>query len=194
LVWIESSDPIQTNEIDLGERVFDNQNGFEYWSAPKLQLAALLGFVGIALLAGFASASVASVNMRGWYAFLTPPPFAPPAPLPASAWGLMGISYLLMAVAAWRVWRQMTPIVYQRSALNAWGWQLALGAAWPAVFFGFHSMLAALIIAAALVLAVGLTIRRFARLDNAAAVLLIPHLVSAGFASYLNAGFWWLNH
>lgn len=178
----------------LGERVFDNQNGFEYWSAPKLQLVALLGFVGLALLAGFASASVALVNMRGWYAVLTPPPAAPPNPLPVSVWGFLAISYVLMAVAAWLVWRGMKPVASQRAAQNAWGWQLALGSAWPAVFFGFHAMLAALIIAAALIAVVGLAIRRFARLDGAAAILLIPYLAWAGFAGYLNAGFWWLNH
>ncbi len=176
-----------------GERVFDNQSGFEYGSTPKAQLRALFGFVGLALLADLASASVALVNLRGWYARLTPPPFAP-APLPATVWGGLAVSYLLMAVAAWLVWRKMMPVARQNAALNAWGWQLALGAAWPAVFFGFHAVLPALIVAVALVVVAGLTIRRFARLDNAAAILLVPYLAWASFAAYLNAGFWWLNH
>jgi tryptophan-rich sensory protein len=100
----------------------------------------------------------------------------------------------MMAVAAWRVWRRMKPVAQQRSALNAWGWQLAMGAAWPAVFFGFHGLLPALAVAAALVAAVGLTVWRFLRLDAVAAVLLTPYLACAGFAGYLNAGFWWFNH
>jgi len=178
----------------LGERVFDNQNGFQYWSAPRLLLAALLGFVALALLAGFASASVALVNMRGWYGGLTPPHLAPVAPFAAAGWGLLGILYVLMGVAAWRVWRRMTPVADQRSALNAWGWQLAIGAAWPAVFFGFHDLLPAMIIAGALVAIVGLTVWRFSRLDGIAAILLAPYLVWAGFAGYLSAGFWWFNH
>jgi benzodiazapine receptor len=158
-----------------------------------LQLVALLGFVGLALLAGVASASVTVVNMRGWYGALSPPAFAPPNPLPAVAWGLLAALYLLMAVAAWQVWRRTQPIALQRLAMRAWGWQLALGAAWPAMFFGLHAMLAALTIAVALVLGVGVTLRRFAALDASAALLLAPFLAWTGFATYLNAGFWWLN-
>jgi benzodiazapine receptor len=154
----------------------------------------LLGFVGLALLAGVASASVALVNMREWYAVLTPPPLAPAAPFAAAGWGLLGILYGLMAVAAWLVWRRMAPAARQRSALNAWGWQLAIGAAWPAVFFGLHALLPALIIAGGLVAVVGLTVWRFSRLDGVAALLLMPYLAWAGFAGYLSAGFWWFNH
>ncbi len=178
----------------MGERVFDNQSGFEYGSAPKAQFAALLGFVGLTLLAGLASASVALVNMRGWYAVLNPPPLAPAAPFSAAGWGLLGILYVLMAVAAWRVWRRMAPAARQRSALNAWGWQLAIGAAWPAAFFGFHALLPALAVAGTLVAVGGLTVWRFSRLDGVAALLQAPYLAWAGFAFYLNAGFWWFNH
>jgi tryptophan-rich sensory protein len=177
----------------LGDRVFDNQNGFEYWPAPKLQPPALLGLLGLASLAGIASASVAVANMRGWYAALTPPPLTPPNPMPMAGWGLLAIIYVLMAGAAWQVLRPANPATHQRSAIFAWGWQLALGAAWPAVFFGFHAMLAALVIAAMLVASIAATIRQFARLDLAAAILLVPNLAWAGFLIYLNAGFWWLN-
>ncbi len=146
------------------------------------------------MLAGFASASVALANMRGWYTDLTPPPLAPAAPFPVAGWAILGILYGLMAVAAWRVWRRMAPVAQQRSALNAWGWQLAFSAAWPAVFFGLHALLPALVFAGALVAAVGLTVWRFSRLDGAGALLLAPNLAWAGFASYLIAGFWWFNH
>jgi tryptophan-rich sensory protein len=181
----------------LGDRVFDNQNGFEYWPAPKLQPTALLGLLGLAALAGIASASVAVANMRGWFAALTPPPLTPPNPMPIAGWGLLAIIYVLMAGAAWQVLRPINPAACQRSAqiaaILAWGWQLALGAAWPAVFFGFHAMLSALVVAAMLVAAIAVTIRRFARLDRVAAILLVPNLAWGGFLIYLNAGFWWLN-
>ncbi len=55
-------------------------------------------------------------------------------------------------------------------------------------------MFAGIIIAVALVSNIGVTIRQFGRLNAAAAILLVPYLVFAGFALYLNAGFWWLNH
>ncbi len=173
-----------------------------------MQPNALLGLLGLALLAAIASASVAAVNMRGWYAALTPPPFSPPNPLPIAGWALPAIIYVLMAGAAWRLMRRLNAAAQssgqpsaqgaaqsaaQSSAMSAWGWQLALGAAWPAAFFGFHAMPAALVIAAMLIAAIAATIGRFARLDRVAAFLLLPNLAWAGFLIYLSAGFWWLN-
>jgi benzodiazapine receptor len=105
-----------------------------------------------------------------------------------------------MAVAAWRLLRiaaitQRSPAgnAVQSSAMHAWGWQLALGAAWPAIFFGFHAKLAALVTAAVLAVNIAVTIRKFVRLDTAAAILLTPVLFWSGFILYLTAGFWWLN-
>lgn len=131
--------------------------------------------------------------MRGWYAVLTPPPLAPANPFPIAAWGVLGVLYGLTALAAWRVLRFAHPASNQRAAMNAWGWQLALGAAWPAMFFGFHAIPAALFIALALAVNVALTIRRFFPLDTTAALLLMPNLAGSGFVLYLTAGFWWLN-
>jgi benzodiazapine receptor len=42
--------------------------------------------------------------------------------------------------------------------------------------------------------AVALTCAKFWRLDRIAGLLLAPYLLWVGFASYLNAGFWFLNH
>lgn len=154
---------------------------------------ALLGLIGLTGLAGLASACVALANMRGWYAVLTPPPLAPPNPLTVGAWSVLALLYLLTAVSAWRVLRRAYPTPYHSAAMHAWGWQLALSAAWPAMFFGCHAMLAALVIAAALAVTVAVTIRKFGRLDTAAAILLTPNLLWSGFVLYLTAGFWWLN-
>jgi benzodiazapine receptor len=38
-----------------------------------------------------------------------------------------------------------------------------------------------------------LTIRSFARIERPAAWLLVPYLAWCSYATYLNAGFWWLN-
>jgi benzodiazapine receptor len=40
---------------------------------------------------------------------------------------------------------------------------------------------------------IGLTARAFARIDRPAAWLLLPYLLWSSYATYLNAGFWWLN-
>ena len=177
----------------FGERVFDNRNGFDYGAAPKLQLAALLGFVGLSLLAAVASACVALANMRGWYAALTRPPLVPANAIPADFWAVLAVVHTAMAIAAWRVWRRPFAASRQRLAMSFWGWQLALGAAWPAAFFGMHALVPALALAAGLVVCAALTVWQFAGLDRKAALLLIPYLGYAATALYINAGFWWLN-
>ena len=45
-----------------------------------------------------------------------------------------------------------------------------------------------------LLAAVLLTIRRFIPLQPLAAALMAPYALWVGYAAYLNAGFWWLNH
>jgi tryptophan-rich sensory protein len=177
----------------VGESVFDNQNGFEYWSAPKTQLAALLGFIGLSLLAGIASASVTATNMHGWFTTLTAPPLTPPSSALPVEWSVLAVFYVMTAVAAWLVWRRLTPAPLQRSALTLWGWQLALSAAWPAAFFGLHYVWLGLLIGAALVLILAVAIRQFSRLDKNAALLMAPYFAWVAFTCYLNAGFWWLN-
>ena len=174
-------------------RVFDRGNGFDDGAAPGTQLAALLGFLGLSLLAWAAFASVAVANIRGWYAALVPPPLAP-NPLPSGFWWVLAGFHAAMALAAWRVWRHKLVTLRQRTAMSFWGWQLALGAAWPAAFFGLHSPMAALLLAAGFAVCGGATLWRFARLDRIAAVLLAPYSGFALCALYFSSGFWWLNH
>jgi len=75
-----------------------------------------------------------------------------------------------------------------------WGGQLAVNALWTPVFFGLRLLGPALGVMAVLFGAVAATALSFWRLDRAAGFLLLPYLAWVGFASYLNAGFWWLNH
>jgi tryptophan-rich sensory protein len=37
------------------------------------------------------------------------------------------------------------------------------------------------------------TIQSFRRVDSGAAVLMLPYAIGIGYATYLAAGFWWLN-
>jgi tryptophan-rich sensory protein len=154
----------------------------------------LLGFVGLSLLAAVASACVALANARGWVALLVQPPFLPRNPLPAWLLAVLAGAHVALALAAWLVWRQPMAASRQVLAMNHWGWLLALGALWPAAFFGLHQLAPALAVAAGLVACGALTLRRFAELDSAAAVLLIPYCGYTAAALYVSVGFWWLNH
>ena len=126
--------------------------------------------------------------MHGWFAGLVRPPGAPPNWLFAPVWTVL---YALMAVSAWLVWRGGRPASYR--ALRLWGWQLLANALWSPAFFGLQSTGLALIVMAALVPLVVMTVWRFAALNRVAAALLVPYLGWSLYAAYLTAGFFDLN-
>ncbi|MGH7044649.1 MAG: TspO/MBR family protein [Acetobacteraceae bacterium] len=145
-----------------------------------------MGFVGLGLLVEAANRALTAAPAHGWYASLAHPPGMPPS---AVFGPTLGVLYVLIGVAAWRVWRR----VQTGPALRLWGWQLALNAAWTPVFFWLRLPLLALGVMLALVAVILLTLRRFAMIDRGAAWLLVPYLLCTGYALYLNAGICWLN-
>lgn len=99
------------------------------------------------------------------------------------------VLYALVGISAWLVWRR----VGAGPALRLWGWQIAANALWTPCFFGLHQIalsLAVLLVLLALVVA---TLLAFLRLSVLAGALLLPYLVWILYATYLNAGFWWMN-
>jgi len=127
----------------------------------------------------------------GWYASLARPPLSPPNWLFGPVWAVL---YVMMAVAAWLAWRVPVSGNGGQPALALWGAQLAVNALWTPVFFGLRLLGPALGVIVVLFGAVAATAVAFWRLDRVAGYLLCPYLAWLGFASYLNAGFWWLNH
>jgi tryptophan-rich sensory protein len=77
--------------------------------------------------------------------------------------------------------------------MTLWGVQLAINSSWTPVFFGLHQLGAGLAVMLAMFAAIVLTIIRFWPLSRLAGGLLLPYLAWVSFATYLNAGFWWLN-
>jgi benzodiazapine receptor len=100
--------------------------------------------------------------------------------------------YTAMAVAAWLVWRGPSSPA-RRAALGWFGVQLALNAAWSPTFFGLRSLGGGLIVIVALLVAIAVTIARFAPRSRLAAGLLTPYLAWVAFATALNAALWSMN-
>jgi tryptophan-rich sensory protein len=151
----------------------------------------LLGLLVLCLLVGMGAARSTNGAVAGWYDGLMHPPLSPPDWLFGPVWAVL---YVLMAVAAWLAWRAPPGGKAGVAALAWWGGQLAVNALWSPVFFGLRLVGPALGVIVVLVGAVAATSWAFWRLDRMAAYLLFPYLAWLGFASYLNAGFWWLNH
>ncbi|QJQ96939.1 tryptophan-rich sensory protein [Halomonas sp. PA5] len=145
--------------------------------------------VGWLLLVALTSLSGILTPPGTWYAALEKPPLTPPNWLFPVAWTTL---YLLMAVAAWRV-TCLAPPGGRVHFLWPFVAQLVANGLWSILFFGLHWMLVGLIDLLVLLGLLVLTFRRFARVSPFAAWLLVPYLLWACFATYLNAGTWWLN-
>jgi translocator protein len=147
------------------------------------RLLALGGFLALA----FATAGVGSLlqggDVQGAYLALDRPGWAPPAWLFGPVWTVL---YVLIGVAAWRVWDR-AGARGGRVALTLWGLQLLLNAAWPGVFFGLGELAWALAVILALDLVVVATLVAFTRHDRVAGALLAPYLGWILFATALNA-------
>jgi tryptophan-rich sensory protein len=149
---------------------------------------ALLGFLGLCLLVDLSGGVFTASSVHGWFASLIRPPGTPPNWLFAPVWTVL---YAMMAVSAWLVWRSGRPAAYR--ALRLWGWQLLVNALWSPAFFGLRSPGLALVVILALPPLVALTTWRFWPLSRVAAMLLVPYLAWAIYATYLTAGFFDLN-
>jgi translocator protein len=99
----------------------------------NLRLVGLLGWFALTFVAGAVGAR-ASINAADFYGLLDRPGWAPPASLFGPAWTAL---YLLMAVAAWLVWRARG-FAGARVALQLFMLQLAFNALWSWVFFQWH--------------------------------------------------------
>jgi translocator protein len=155
-------------------------------------LPALAGFVGLALAVGLLGAVFSpglSASATTWYAMLAKPEWLPPRNWFAPVWITL---YVLMGIAAWIIWRER----YHRgrtAAIGAYVVQLLLNALWPALFFGLKNIGAGLFVIVALWLAIGWTIREFARVKGTAAWVLAPYFVWVTIAVAMNLAIWKLN-
>ena len=150
----------------------------------------LLASVLIVEFLGGLGAAVTSSQIPDWYAGLQKPPGTPPnwlfGPVWVTLYGMIGAAFAI-------VWHFARPGTAKRIALSWFAVQLILNLAWTPVFFGLHQMFAALIVIVALWAAIATTIIHFGRLQSVGAVLLVPYLVWVSYATYLNAGYWYLN-
>ena len=155
------------------------------WRAALALAGFLLATLAVAQLGRIASAP----EIGGWYAGLAKPSFNPPDGAFAPVWITL---YVLMAVAAWLVWR-VRARRGARHALTLYGLQLALNALWPWLFFAWRRGALAFAEVVLLLGVVGATVFAFARVRRRAAALLVPYLLWLAFASVLTLAVWRMN-
>lgn len=149
----------------------------------------LAGFLVLTLGVGFAGRLATSSSVDTWYPTLAKPPLTPPDWIFGPVWTTL---YILMAIAAWRIWLTL-PGPGRRISLAVFVLQLVLNLAWSVVFFGLQLPRVALAFLIAVFLAVLADTILFAQRDRLAAALMLPYLAWLGFAGYLNFGIVQLN-
>jgi tryptophan-rich sensory protein len=148
----------------------------------------LLIWLALTFLAA-ALGAIASAQAGEFYAQLTKPTWAPPGWLFGPVWTTL---YLLMAAAAWLVWRS-APVAVSRNALGLYMAQLGANALWSWLFFVWKQGAWAFLEVLGLWCLVALCIVGFWRLNRLAALLLAPYLAWVSFATALAWAVWRMN-
>ncbi|MDR5875827.1 TspO/MBR family protein [Halomonas sp. CUBES01] len=149
-------------------------------------LGSLLALLVSLALVGLAASTGARFRPDGWYRKLDKPAWTPPDIAFPIAWGIL---YLLMAIAAWRIY-MADDSVWRTASLWVYALQLLINAAWSWLFFGRKQIVAALGDIALLLILILLAIFLFAKVSGLAAWLMVPYALWVALALTLNASIW----
>lgn len=152
-------------------------------------VTALVLSVALCLGVGALGAAVTQTSVDDWYARLAKPSFNPPDAVFGPVWTTL---YVMMAIAAWRVWRTADS-PSRRGPLTLFLLQLALNLGWSTVFFGLQKIGAAVATIVVLDVGVIVTMLAFRAVDRIAGLLMVPYLAWVAFATVLNIALWRLN-
>ncbi|ELC8458146.1 tryptophan-rich sensory protein [Clostridium perfringens] len=124
------------------------------------------------------------------YGTLNKPWFSPPAIVFPIVWTIL---YILMAIAAYRIFLRHKQGEKTKSALWFYIIQLVLNFAWSIIFFHFKLYGLAFIELIILLIFIVITTIKFFKFDKIAGILMIPYIIWVSFAGVLNFFVWMLN-
>ena len=153
----------------------------------KTQWLVLGGLILLCLAVGGIGGGASAGAIDGWYRSIAKPSWTPPDWVFGPVWTVL---YIMMAVAAWRVWKTGERV---KPALVLFFVQLALNLAWTLIFFNAQSPGLALAEILLLWLSVAATMMAFFGRDTVAGWLFVPYLAWVSFAGILNAAIWMMN-
>jgi len=151
-------------------------------TSTLISLGAWIAGTSVAAVSGAVTAQAA----QKFYGALDKARWAPPPWLFGPAWSVL---YVMMAVAAWRIWREFG-FDGARGELILYGVQLVLNAAWSWFFFVRRSGRLATIEVSLLLTAVASTMVAFWRRDPTAGLLFVPYVMWVSFATALTVSVW----
>ncbi|MDN7131316.1 tryptophan-rich sensory protein [Halomonas sp. MC140] len=144
--------------------------------------------ISIALV-GLTASTGARFRPDSWYRELNKPSWTPPDIAFPIAWGIL---YILMAIAAWRLY-MADESSWRTAGLAVYALQLLVNAAWSWLFFGRKQIVAALADIVGLLSLITVAIALFSQVSTLAAWLMVPYWLWVALALALNASIWRLN-
>lgn len=155
----------------------------------KVDIGALIISLLISVGGGFIS-GIFNKNAMIMYSNLQKPVFSPPAILFPIVWAVL---YILMGIAAYRVYMVIKETNTSKIPLVFYGIQLVLNFLWPFLFFNFRLYGLAFVELVVLFIFIVLTTIAFFKMDKVAGMLMIPYAAWVAFAGVLNFFVWMLN-
>ena len=157
---------------------------------PAFAWLPLLGWIALCEAAGIIGSFFTVQAIPTWYAVLVKPSFSPPNWLFGPVWTML---YMLMGIAAYRVWRLGTNKPAVKAAVSLFLVHLFFNAIWSILFFGAKNIPLAFVDISIIWVTLIVLIFRFKKLDRTSAYLLLPYLAWVSFATVLNYSYWLLN-
>lgn len=155
----------------------------------KLWLKILVCILAIEVLGSLSGLLTAS-SIQGWFSTLERPPGNPPNWVFGPVWSVF---YAMIGTSLALFWHQSSPGPERTKGFSVFGFQFLLNLAWTPVFFGAQQIALALVVIAMLAIGIVLTMMIFRPVTRVASLLLVPYLLWVSYATYLNAGFLYLN-
>jgi len=152
--------------------------------------AALAGFIALCLAVGALGGWMTAGSVADWYPTLAKPSWTPPNSIFGPVWTAL---YVLMAFAAWLVWRKDMRFAGVKAAMILFMAQLALNFLWSLLFFGLRAPGLALVDIVTLLFVLVLTVWAFFQQSRLAGLIMLPYLAWVFFAAALNFAIWRLN-
>lgn len=152
-------------------------------------LESLIVLLVSVVLVGVTASTGARFRPDGWYRELRKPSWTPPDIAFPIAWGIL---YLLMAVAAWRIY-MADDSAWRTASLAVYALQLLVNAAWSWLFFGRKKIVAALVDIVGLLVLITIAIALFFQVSTLAGGLMVPYWLWVALALTLNTSILQLN-
>jgi benzodiazapine receptor len=127
--------------------------------------------------------------MNTWYQELTRPYLTPPNWVFGPAWTILYIMIAISIIVYYQASGKQQ-VLLTTAVLVV---HLVANFSWTPLFFGAQNPLLALLYIIVLYVTLLALIYLFWQASTVASVLLIPYVLWVSFATYLNAGFYWLN-